>query len=103
VVQRRQLSLVRFDLIASRIEMRSRSFEEKGMDALASPTTTQSRTLTTPEERARRTAAIDYARGSMRLEGFVLNKDVEVLNRRYIDGAITSAEHSAAIRRKSNL
>ena len=53
------------------------------------------------EERARRKAAIDYARGSVRLEGFVLNAAAEELNRRYIDDEITSAEHSAAIR--SNL
>jgi ferric-dicitrate binding protein FerR (iron transport regulator) len=52
----------------------------------------------TEEERARRKAAIDYARGSVRLEGFVLNDAAEELNRRYIDGEITSAEHSAAIR-----
>jgi hypothetical protein len=51
-----------------------------------------------PEERARRKAAIDYARGSMRLEGFVLSDFAEELNRRYIDGEITSAEHSAAVR-----
>jgi hypothetical protein len=49
-------------------------------------------------ERARRKAAIDYARGSMQLEGFILDEATEELNRRYIDGEITSAEHSAAIR-----
>lgn len=49
------------------------------------------------EERARRKAAIDYARGSMRHEGFVFDAAVEELNRRYIDGEITSAEHSAAL------
>ena len=48
-------------------------------------------------ERARRTASIDYARGSMRLEGFVLSADVEALNQRYIDGEIDSAQHSAAV------
>ncbi len=48
---------------------------------------------------ARRKAAIDYARGSVRLEGFVVSASVEELNRRYIDGEMTSAEHSAAIRR----
>ena len=50
------------------------------------------------QERTRRKAAIDYARGSVRLEGFVLNEAAEELSRRYIDGEITSAEHSAAIR-----
>jgi hypothetical protein len=50
------------------------------------------------EERARRKAAIDYARGSVRLEGFVVSDRAEELNRRYINGEITSAEHSTAIR-----
>jgi hypothetical protein len=50
------------------------------------------------EDRANRKAAIDYARGSVRLEGFVLNAAVEELNRRYIEGEISSAEHSTAIR-----
>lgn len=49
------------------------------------------------EERARRKAAIDYARGSMRLEGFVFDEAVEEVNRRYIDGKINSAAHSAAL------
>ena len=48
-------------------------------------------------ERARRKASIDYARGSMRLEGFVLSAEVEALNQRYIDGDIDSAEHSATV------
>jgi hypothetical protein len=73
------------------------------MDDLADPTTTRSRPRISAEERARRKAAIDYARGSVRLEGFVVSEDVEALNRRYVDGEITSAEHSAAIRRKYNL
>lgn len=49
-------------------------------------------------ERARRQEAIDFARGSVRLEGFILSPAVEELNRRYIEGEITSEEHSAAIR-----
>lgn len=49
------------------------------------------------EERARRKAAIDYARTTVRLEGFVQSDFAEELNRRYIDGEITSAEHSATI------
>lgn len=51
-------------------------------------------------ERARRQEAVDYARTSVRLEGFVLSPEVEELNRRYVAGEITSAEHSEAIRRK---
>jgi hypothetical protein len=68
------------------------------MDDWAPATATRPTGGISPEERARRKAAIDYARGSMRLEGFVLSDFVEDLNRRYIDGEITSAEHSAAIR-----
>jgi hypothetical protein len=35
-------------------------------------------------ERARRKASIDYARGSVRFEGFVLSPEVEEINRRFI-------------------
>ena len=55
------------------------------------------------EERARRKAAVDYARHSVALEGFVVSATAEALNRRYIDGEITSAELSAAIRANSGL
>ena len=54
-------------------------------------------------ERARRKAAIDYARGSIRLEGFVVSPTVDDLSRRYVDGEITLEEHSAAIRRRHGL
>ena len=53
------------------------------------------------EERARRQKAIDTARRSIRLEGFELDAETEALNRRYIDGDITSEEHSAAIRKSA--
>lgn len=56
--------------------------------------------LISAEESARRKAAIDYARGSVRLEGFVLDAEVERLNQRYITGEISGDEHSAAIRHK---
>lgn len=49
------------------------------------------------EERARRKAAVDYARGSVRLEGFVVSPFAEEMNRRYIDGEITRQELTAAI------
>jgi hypothetical protein len=48
-------------------------------------------------ERAKRKAAVDYARGSVRLEGFVLSEFAEDLNRRYINGEITRAEKTAAV------
>jgi hypothetical protein len=55
------------------------------------------KTEISPEERARRKAAVDYARGSVRLEGFILSPFAEDLNRRYIDGEITSAEKIALL------
>jgi hypothetical protein len=68
------------------------------MDDVHVTTRTKSASRISPEERARRKAAIDYARASVRLEGFVQSEFAEALNRRYIDGEITSEEHSAAIR-----
>lgn len=50
------------------------------------------------EERARRKAAIDFARGSVRFEGVVLSPEVEEINRRFIDGEITGDEHIEAIK-----
>ncbi len=51
------------------------------------------------DERRRRAAAVATARASVRLEGFTLDADIEVLNQRYIDGEITSEELTAAIKR----
>ena len=68
------------------------------MDDVPVTTLTKPTGRISPEERARRKAAIDYARASTRLEGFALSEFAETLNRRYIDGEITSDEHSAAIR-----
>ena len=50
-----------------------------------------------PEERARRKAAVDYARGSVRLEGFVPSPFSDELDRRYISGEITREEKTAAL------
>ncbi|KWF77598.1 hypothetical protein WL93_26670 [Burkholderia diffusa] len=50
------------------------------------------------QERASRKAAIDYARGSVRFEGFVLSPEVEDINRRFIDGELSGDEHIAAIK-----
>jgi len=65
--------------------------------------TVSSKPKITEAERVQRQKEIDYARASVRLEGFVLSPEVEELNRRYIAGDITSDEHSAAIRRKHGL
>lgn len=47
------------------------------------------------EERARRRAAVDFARGSVRLEGITLSPDIEAINERYINGEISTDEHVA--------
>lgn len=54
----------------------------------------------TEAERVRRQQSIDYARASVRLEGFILSPEVEELNRRYVAGEITGEEHSEAIRNR---
>ena len=55
------------------------------------------------DERVRRRQAVDYARASVRLSGFVLDPEVEVLNRRYIDGRLTGEQHAQAIRLAAGL
>ena len=50
-----------------------------------------------PTECARRETAVRFARNSVRLEGFKLSVEAEALNRRYINGEITSAEHTMAL------
>lgn len=67
------------------------------MDDLTSLTTQHPQATRTDTERARRKAAIDYARGSVRLEGFVVSEAVEEMNRRYIDGEIDRAALTASI------
>lgn len=54
-------------------------------------------------ESMRRQEAVRYARASVRFEGFVLDEEAEVLNRSYIDGALTSEQHASAIRRLAGL
>ena len=49
------------------------------------------------QERSRREKAVQFARNSVRLEGFILKQEAEALNRRYINGELTSAEHTAAL------
>lgn len=50
------------------------------------------------QERARRQASIDNARGSVRFEGFILSPEVEQINRRFIDGELTRQEHVEAVK-----
>ena len=46
------------------------------------------------QERQQRSEAIRKARNSVRLEGVVLDAEIEALNQRFIDGEISSAEHT---------
>ena len=50
--------------------------------------------LISPEEKRRRQSVIDFARGSVRFEGIILNDDIEAINQRYINGEIEMAEHT---------
>ncbi|WP_081026096.1 antitoxin VbhA family protein [Ralstonia solanacearum] len=50
------------------------------------------------EESARRKAAIDFARQSVRLEGFVLSAVIEEANRRFIAGELTGDQHIDAVK-----
>lgn len=50
------------------------------------------------QERARRQASIDNARGSVRLEGFILSPEIEEINRRFIEGELTRQEHVEAVK-----
>jgi hypothetical protein len=47
--------------------------------------------------RSKRIAALNYARGSVRLEGFILSARVEAIHQQYIDGKITTEERIQAI------
>ncbi len=49
------------------------------------------------QERQRRSEAIRKARNSVRLEGVVLDAEIEALNQRFIDGDIDKAEHTRLI------
>jgi Antitoxin VbhA len=51
-----------------------------------------------PEEQARRKAAVDAARASVRLEGFIVSPFTEELYSRFIEGEITVKELGAKIR-----
>lgn len=65
---------------------------ENGMDQA----TPSARTMS-DDERCRRQKAINYARGSVRLEGFTLDPDIEALNQRYVEGKLTRTELTNAI------
>jgi hypothetical protein len=45
-----------------------------------------------------RQAAVDFARGSVRLEGFVLPPQAEEINRRYVAGEISLEQYLGEIK-----
>jgi hypothetical protein len=49
------------------------------------------------EESAKRKYAIDFARGSCRLEGIILEPEIEDFNQLYIDGRMTGEQHTKAV------
>jgi hypothetical protein len=57
----------------------------------------QAKPTISAEERARRKAAVDAARGSVRLEGFVVSPFAEEAYSRFVEGEITGKELSALI------
>ncbi len=67
------------------------------MNDLTLPVVARPVSRISPEERARRQAADDYARASIRLEGFEPSAYSDEMTRRYIAGEITRAELTAAI------
>lgn len=67
------------------------------MDDLTTTAKTLPKASISAEERERRKKAIDYARASLRLEGFIASADEEEIGRRYIEGEISTAEHTAAL------
>lgn len=50
------------------------------------------------DERRRRQEAVNFARGNVRLSGFILSPEVEKISQRYIDGELTSEEFIEAIK-----
>ncbi len=66
------------------------------MSAILKPKLQQARI--SADERARRKAAIDFGRGSVRLEGFVMSAEVEKLSGQYIEGAMTMEELMRAVK-----
>jgi len=53
--------------------------------------------LVTDEVYQKRLAAVNYARGSVRLEGFVWPPEVELIHKKYICGVITAEQRRQAI------
>jgi hypothetical protein len=54
--------------------------------------------LRSEQARVRRQEAVDFARGNVRLEGFVLSPEVEAIFARYIRGEITHEETTRLVK-----
>lgn len=67
------------------------------------PDTPETKPSITPDEQARRQAAIDYARASVRLEGFVWTPEQEALFARYVAGELSRDELNAEVLRMANV
>ncbi|WP_010188169.1 antitoxin VbhA family protein [Sphingomonas sp. PAMC 26605] len=50
------------------------------------------------EEQTLRLEAVNFARGSVRFEGFTLSPEVEAINDRYVSGELDSDQHVEAIK-----
>ena len=48
--------------------------------------------MITEQEKQKRIQAINFARGSVRLEGVILSKEIEELNKKYINGEYSDEE-----------
>jgi hypothetical protein len=59
----------------------------------------QPKSVASPAEpaRARRLDAVNFARRSVRLEGFILSDEVEEIFRRYVDGELSEEACTQAI------
>ena len=55
------------------------------------------------EERQKRQDNLNFARGNVRLEGFILDDETEALYARYVNGELNRPELNAAILRLSGL
>ena len=57
------------------------------MNAVLQPTITAA-------EQAKRQSEVDFAKGSVRLEGVILTPEIDRINQDYISGLIDSREHT---------
>lgn len=57
----------------------------------------------TAEEFRQRQEAVDYARGSCRLEGIILDAEIERINMLFVRGELTVDEHFDELRRHLDL